>query len=248
MANFWFRLYKEFSTDPKIQMLSEAYQRRFIMLLCNRCGKDNETFQDSYMAFQMRISESEWAETKKEFIRLNLCDSHNNPTNWDKWQYKSDSSTERVRRFREKNITLEKRDRNVSETPQSRVDNSRVKKKKTFSSDSVEVRLSNLLLSQIRENNPEHKEPNIQEWAVSVDRMIRLDKRDPQKIANVIAWCQKDNFWHAQILSTGKLREQYDKLFMQMSSKAKKDVSPYAGMKAKTQDEIYAEMDECPIK
>ena len=29
----WFRMYAEFATDPKVQMLSEADQRRYIMLL-----------------------------------------------------------------------------------------------------------------------------------------------------------------------------------------------------------------------
>ncbi len=37
MSNAWFRLYHEFSADPKVQMLSEADQRRYIMLLCMRC-------------------------------------------------------------------------------------------------------------------------------------------------------------------------------------------------------------------
>ena len=40
MANPWFRLYSEFATDPKVQMMSESYQRRFIMLLCIRCNGD----------------------------------------------------------------------------------------------------------------------------------------------------------------------------------------------------------------
>ena len=40
MANQWFRLYAEFAHDPKVQMLSEVDQRRYIMLLCMRCNGD----------------------------------------------------------------------------------------------------------------------------------------------------------------------------------------------------------------
>ena len=34
----WFRLYSEFSTDPKVQMMPEALQRRYVMLMCMRCS------------------------------------------------------------------------------------------------------------------------------------------------------------------------------------------------------------------
>ena len=57
--NQWFRLYSEFATDPKVQMMSEADQRRFIMLLCMRCSNGDETLHDDEIAFQLRISEEE---------------------------------------------------------------------------------------------------------------------------------------------------------------------------------------------
>lgn len=88
----------------------------------------------------------------------------------------------------------------------------------TFSSDSVEVGLAEKLCSLIRNRNPGFKKPNIQKWASEVDKMIRLDKRSPEEIGSVIAWCQADEFWQNNILSTSKLRKQYDQLVM----KAKK--------------------------
>lgn len=87
-----------------------------------------------------------------------------------------------------------------------------------FLSDSDEYRLAKLLFNEILKNNPEHKEPNFQSWAKYIDLMIRIDKRDPQKIANMIAWCQKDSFWKANILSASKLRDQYDQLIPKMNS------------------------------
>ena len=72
MANPWFRMYAEFATDPKVQMMSEADQRRFVMLLCLRCSNDDVTLHDDEVAFQLRISNEEWAATKAVFVAKNL--------------------------------------------------------------------------------------------------------------------------------------------------------------------------------
>ena len=90
------------------------------------------------------------------------------------------------------------------------------KDKKIFLSDSQEVRLADMLLTSILTRNPDHKKPNIQTWAKSVDLMIRIDKRDPEEIEMLIVWCQSDTFWQNNILSTSKLRKQYDQLYLKM--------------------------------
>lgn len=113
MANSWFRLYAEFATDPKVQMLSEADQRRYIMLLCLRCSNVSVTLHDDEIAFQLRISNEEWEQTKLTLVSKKLINEDSKPCAWDKRQYASDSSTERVSRHREKM----KRQCNVSVTP-----------------------------------------------------------------------------------------------------------------------------------
>ena len=92
-------------------------------------------------------------------------------------------------------------------------------KNKTYTSDSPEVRLSELLLEKILHRNPKHKRPNIQTWAADVDRMIRLDGRTADDIRAVIEWCQSDSFWMNNILSTGKLREKFDQLVLKMGGR-----------------------------
>jgi hypothetical protein len=87
-------------------------------------------------------------------------------------------------------------------------------KEKTFSSDSDEFRLSKMLFSFIEKRNPKNKEPNMQTWARNVDLMMRVDGRLPEDIERVIRWCQADNFWQNNILSTGKLREKFDALML----------------------------------
>ena len=101
MANPWFRVYSEFATDPKVQSMSEAMQRRLMMLMCLRCSDVLATLQDDELQFALHISESELAETKAIFVRKGFTDSEWNLLNWDKRQFNSDSSTERSRKSRE---------------------------------------------------------------------------------------------------------------------------------------------------
>lgn len=82
-----------------------------------------------------------------------------------------------------------------------------------FSADSVELKLAMYLFDKIKKNNPDHKEltdSQQQKWADHIRLMIQRDNRSPQRIKNMIDWCQSDDFWKQNILSTAKLRKQYD--------------------------------------
>ena len=99
MANSWFRLYSEFATDQKVQMLSEENQRRLVMIFCLRCN-GNVTLHDNEVTFLLRISNDEWLKTKSLFIDKGFINEANEVLNWNKRQYISDSSAERVARHR----------------------------------------------------------------------------------------------------------------------------------------------------
>lgn len=93
------------------------------MLLCMRCCNGDVTLQCNDIAFQLRISDADWAATRDVFLSKNLIDKDNKPTSWDKRQYKSDSSAERVARHRQLqkqdcngDVTLQKRKCNVLDT------------------------------------------------------------------------------------------------------------------------------------
>lgn len=101
MANTWFRLYAEFSTDPKVQMMSETDQRRLVMIFCARCNSD-VTLQDSEVTFLLRISNDEWTASKKLFIEKGFINDANEVLHWDQRQFVSDSSKSRVAKHREK--------------------------------------------------------------------------------------------------------------------------------------------------
>lgn len=79
----WFRLYAEFATDPKVQMLSEIDQRRYVMLLCLRCGE--KILTDDQVAFQLRIPD--YQDTKKRLLEQGLIDEKNRPIAWEKRQF-----------------------------------------------------------------------------------------------------------------------------------------------------------------
>jgi hypothetical protein len=142
MANQWFRLYGEFSHDPKVQMLSEIEQRRLVMLFCLRCNGD-VTLQDEEVTFQLRISDDEWSKSKATFIARGFINEDNEVLNWNKRQYVSDSSAERVAKYRAKkisdvtlsNVTVTPPEQNRTEQIQNRTDteqmHKRVKKSKT---------------------------------------------------------------------------------------------------------------------
>ena len=102
MPNSWFRLYHDFSTNTKVQRLSEANQRRYLFTLIARCRLGDKPFVDGDAAFEMRISDDDWMTSKSILIEADLIDESNKPTGWDERQYVSDSSTTRVAKHRRK--------------------------------------------------------------------------------------------------------------------------------------------------
>ncbi|MFA5395562.1 MAG: hypothetical protein WC346_06020 [Methanogenium sp.] len=103
------------------------------------------------------------------------------------------------------------------------IDQTTAKKKSTTDENSIAYQLTQLLLDLILERRPtrfggeliekgEAYKKKIKSWVDYMDYIIRIDKHDPEKVLNVILWCQKNEFWQKNILSTSKLREQYGRL------------------------------------
>ena len=89
-----------------------------------------------------------------------------------------------------------------------------VKSTQNLNIESEPYKLSSYLLQKIRANDPNFKQPNLQKWAVTIDKLIRLDKREPEIIRSVIDFATKDNFWKSNILSANKLRKQFTTLML----------------------------------
>jgi hypothetical protein len=52
--------------------------------------------------------------------------------------------------------------------------------------------------------------------------MFRLDSRRADDIETVIEWCQANEFWQNNIISTQKLREKFDQLYLRMEAENNK--------------------------
>ena len=105
--------------------------------------------------------------------------------------------------------------------PDNKPDN-KTKKKESPSADALALSL--LLLRKIQEIKPDFKEPDLEKWDREMDFIIRIDKREPERIKEIIDWVFKSQFWRSNILSPKKLREQFDKLELQKASNAEKDL------------------------
>lgn len=104
----WFRLYTEFAFDPKVQLLDETLQRRYVMLLCAAAGGMSPFHAVSEAAFLLRITVSECEETRSALVSRGLITDDWFPVAWDKRQFESDTSTARVKRFRQRQKTVTK--------------------------------------------------------------------------------------------------------------------------------------------
>ena len=89
--------------------------------------------------------------------------------------------------------------------------------------------LTDLLISEIKKNNPQAKTPaNISNWRNDI-RLLLADGYDRDQIEKVINWCQADEFWKSNILSAKKLREKIGTLILQMGRKD--DAKPWSNSK-----------------
>ena len=121
----WFRLYDEMLDDPKAQRLPPQDFKIWINLLCLASRNDGKLPCISDIAFALRISENDAVTVVERLHIAGLIDKRNGgpdgfryaPHGWDKRQYKSDNSADRVKKHREKrngecNVSC-----NVTETP-----------------------------------------------------------------------------------------------------------------------------------
>lgn len=90
----------------------------------------------------------------------------------------------------------------------------------THSPDGEDIRLVQLLIDLMLQNNPEsgiikRLTPERQADWINQCRLLReIDHRTPEQIEALIRWTQADSFWKSNILSIRKLREKWDQLWM----------------------------------
>lgn len=150
----WFRLYDEMLDDPKAQRLPPQDFKIWINLLCLASRNDGKLPCISDIAFALRISENDAVTMVERLHIAGLIDKRNggpdgfhySPHGWEKRQYKSDNSADRVKKHREKrngecNVSC-----NVTETPpDTETDTETETDKKDMSSDDDRVSVKDIV-------------------------------------------------------------------------------------------------------
>jgi len=109
----WFRFYDDAINDPKILKLSDKLHRVWIGILCAASKNNGDLPPLDDLALVVRMKPEKLRDALESLKKSGLIDEVEavlKPHNWDKRQFKSDVSTERVKRFRNASSA-------VSETP-----------------------------------------------------------------------------------------------------------------------------------
>ena len=173
-------------------------------------------------------AETNWAKQKR-LQRIEKADNVH--------QLSTSSPPQVHQEYRDKSIeyrdkSIEIRDKNIEKKKS-------IRNKRLFVEDSIEFQLSKKLLDYILINNPNYKMPNLQNWAQHIDYMIRLDKRTPEQINDIIVFSQEDSFWKSNVLSTEKLRQKFDQLWIK--KKNGKPKSTFEILQAEYEKEVENE-------
>jgi 5-methylcytosine-specific restriction endonuclease McrA len=101
----WFRMYEEVLNDPKVQKLPPDLFKAWVNLLCLAKRCDGVLPPLDEVSFALRASEEETDSILELLVSSGLFDVTDDgltPHNWDKRQFRSDTSNERVARYRER--------------------------------------------------------------------------------------------------------------------------------------------------
>ncbi len=115
--NRWFRVYDGLVDDPKVQRLPPILFKAIINLWCLASQNNGHLPSNETMEFKLRLSSSKLEALIDGLTEAGLLDGDQGalrPHNWDNRQFRSDVSTDRVKRFRNKKRNG---DIAVSETP-----------------------------------------------------------------------------------------------------------------------------------
>lgn len=140
LGNPWFRMYGEFRGDPKVRTMTDSQQIQLVRLFCLRSDGPTEELSNDELRDGLNVSTDETLhETKTVFLRKGFIDEKWGLLNWGKRQFLSDSSTERVRKYRSKQAreqdetlheTLHETHETQNVTEQNRTEQNRAEQKK----------------------------------------------------------------------------------------------------------------------
>ena len=102
----WFRVHNDVLDNPKLILIAESDRWRYLGLLSLMSQGVLTKYEgeklDRVISAKMRLTNSEWEETKRRLQEEELIDDKCHPIGWEDRQYASDSSAERTRKYRER--------------------------------------------------------------------------------------------------------------------------------------------------
>lgn len=140
----WFRLYHRIVDDEKLRLLAFEDRWHFVALCCLKASglidEPDSAMRSRKIAVKLGIQVRELEEVARRLREVELIDETLNPVAWTQLQQRSDSSSERVKKHREKQQrNIVDRLRNVSVTGQieSKIENKKEEELSPASSDAV---------------------------------------------------------------------------------------------------------------
>jgi len=105
----WFRFYSEALNDPKVQSLSGETYKFWVSLLCLASMNDGVLPSEKDISFACRLRLPAARRHLEKLRETGLLDDNDgvlSPHNWSARQFKSDTSAQRTRRYRERHCDV----------------------------------------------------------------------------------------------------------------------------------------------
>lgn len=176
IMNHWWRAYNEAVHDPKLQLISDSLFRVWFNLMCIASANDGKFPALKDVAFTLRLSPEKAATALAQLHGAGLLDKTETgfvPHNWNGRQYKSDVSTERVKRYRngKRNVSSAVTE-TVSERPQIQ----------TTETDSSEANASGAVAPD---------DPRTRLFRVGLPKLQSLTGKGPDSCRSFVGKCLK---------------------------------------------------------
>lgn len=101
----WLRLYDSLASDHKVMQLDCTHFKTWVLCLCNAKKNDGTLSELGPLAFELHLREDVLAKHLEVLEAAGLLDRNGltyQPHNWSKFQYSSDTSTERSKKHRKR--------------------------------------------------------------------------------------------------------------------------------------------------
>lgn len=242
--NRWIKLSRGYLRDEKIHYIIKRHGHDTMVFwtgILTECRSGKLEMSEEVFSEVCMIEQARFTEIVKIFTDFGLVTRCNAGkllvVNWNKYQFSE--SYDRVKAFREKDVTGEKQSEtfekqnvasgtSLSSTKLNTSTNKNIQETemKRDVTQVEDLALANVILADLRLLNPNHKEPNLDKWANTIRLMRERDGRQRSEILELWRWANKHQFWSSNILSPESLREKWDRLVIQKKQGVNHNAKP----------------------